>query len=180
MILVRQSFRCKGVPNYTCPLQGRHFDEAGYDIDHIQPLFLGGSNDPTNLQALCPSCHRVKTIAEQRSRSSETSNIRPDSPPAAAAAAAAAPLPLSVEPSKKEAEDICAKKMIHDFCKNTHLAMREGDVWNAVGDKVGFATFWKNFTSWFKKNQSNYQKDEMFARIARIEIIIRKNLKSLL
>jgi len=30
-------------------------------IDHMVPLFLGGSNDTHNLQALCPSCDRFKT-----------------------------------------------------------------------------------------------------------------------
>jgi 5-methylcytosine-specific restriction endonuclease McrA len=40
---------------------GKPFDESGYDIDHIQELRHGGTNDITNLQALCPPCHRVKT-----------------------------------------------------------------------------------------------------------------------
>lgn len=30
-------------------------------VDHIIPLFLGGSNEEFNLQALCPSCERFKT-----------------------------------------------------------------------------------------------------------------------
>ena len=34
---------------------------ASYEIDHIEPVYLGGSNDATNLQALCPECHRCKT-----------------------------------------------------------------------------------------------------------------------
>lgn len=57
----RQRFRCATVPNYACPLRNEPFDEAGYDIDHIVELRNGGSNDITNLQALCPTCHRVKT-----------------------------------------------------------------------------------------------------------------------
>lgn len=31
-----------------------------YEIDHIEPLSTGGSNDKTNLQALCPPCNRRK------------------------------------------------------------------------------------------------------------------------
>jgi 5-methylcytosine-specific restriction endonuclease McrA len=58
----RQRFRCATVSNYTCPLKSEPFDEAGYDIDHIVELRNGGSNDITNLQALCPACHRVKTV----------------------------------------------------------------------------------------------------------------------
>lgn len=35
------------------------------EFDHIIPVALGGSNDRTNCQMLCPECHRVKTSAEQ-------------------------------------------------------------------------------------------------------------------
>ncbi len=44
-ILVQQSFRCKGVPNYSCPLFMHTFDRAGYRI--------------ANNAALCPSCYSV-------------------------------------------------------------------------------------------------------------------------
>ena len=37
---------------------------ATYQIDHRQPLWRGGSNEPDNLQALCPNCHAAKTQAE--------------------------------------------------------------------------------------------------------------------
>ena len=33
----------------------------GMQVDHIVPLVLGGSNDATNLQALCPTCNRRKS-----------------------------------------------------------------------------------------------------------------------
>ena len=32
-----------------------------WDIDHILPMALGGTNEPHNLQILCRSCHRAKT-----------------------------------------------------------------------------------------------------------------------
>lgn len=67
-ILVRQQFACAKIASYGCPISGKLFDEAGYDIDHVLPLADGGSNDISNLQALCPSCHRVKTARENRDR----------------------------------------------------------------------------------------------------------------
>lgn len=32
-----------------------------YHVDHIMPLALGGSNWPSNLQCLCPTCNRSKS-----------------------------------------------------------------------------------------------------------------------
>jgi hypothetical protein len=57
-----QRYMCAAsVENYMCPLQGTPFDEAGYEVDHIVPLSEGGTNDASNLQALCLMCHRVKS-----------------------------------------------------------------------------------------------------------------------
>ena len=36
-------------------------------VDHIKPMRFGGARlDPSNLQALCGACHRLKTNAETR------------------------------------------------------------------------------------------------------------------
>ena len=35
-----------------------------YETDHIIPKRDGGSDDISNLQALCPNCHAEKTITE--------------------------------------------------------------------------------------------------------------------
>jgi len=48
----------------------RLLDEE-FQVDHIRPLFDGGTNDVVNLQALCPRCHGRKTRrewGEQRER----------------------------------------------------------------------------------------------------------------
>lgn len=36
-----------------------------YEVDHILALYKGGSNDVGNLVALCPNCHRKKTVNER-------------------------------------------------------------------------------------------------------------------
>ena len=37
---------------------------ATYEVDHIKALYLGGTNERDNLQALCPNCHRAKGVEE--------------------------------------------------------------------------------------------------------------------
>lgn len=39
--------------------------DATYEIDHIMPLYKGGTNDITNLQALCRNCHGTKTLEDK-------------------------------------------------------------------------------------------------------------------
>jgi len=68
----KQFYRCANKPditlynleNYNCPmwlLYNGSFDESGYDIDHIIEFSISQNNMEDNLQALCVSCHRVKT-----------------------------------------------------------------------------------------------------------------------
>lgn len=45
---------------WNCNLCNERFDDS-IIIDHIKPLYLGGSNHISNLQALCPSCDKFKT-----------------------------------------------------------------------------------------------------------------------
>lgn len=37
-----------------------------FDLDHIIPLNAGGSDEVSNLQALCAKCHREKTGSEMQ------------------------------------------------------------------------------------------------------------------
>ena len=56
---------CRG---YVCPMwkiNDGFFDESGKQVDHIVELCHGGTNDISNLQVLCPSCHSVKTRRAQ-------------------------------------------------------------------------------------------------------------------
>jgi len=69
-----QYYKCANKPNsnldklenYECPLWKSEknkgcFDKSGYAVDHIIEYSLTKNNDITNLQALCASCHAVKT-----------------------------------------------------------------------------------------------------------------------
>ena len=51
-IAAKQNWKCKKCKS---PLT------AGYRIDHIKEFASGGSDKPSNLQALCPNCHAEKT-----------------------------------------------------------------------------------------------------------------------
>ena len=70
----KQNYKCnnkpgrklKGLRKYSCPLwkdkkNPGSFDESGYEIDHIVEHCLSHDDSESNLQALCVSCHRVKT-----------------------------------------------------------------------------------------------------------------------
>lgn len=49
---------------WKCGSCKQTLDET-YEVDHRIALFNGGSNDPSNLVALCPHCHRKKTVDER-------------------------------------------------------------------------------------------------------------------
>lgn len=34
-------------------------------VDHIKPKAKGGTDDPTNLQAICDDCHNLKTAVDE-------------------------------------------------------------------------------------------------------------------
>lgn len=68
-IAKRQHWLCAG---QQCRDAQTNQELQEYDIDHIIPLHLGGSEEPDNLQALCPGCHRRKTDQE---RADHTTNV---------------------------------------------------------------------------------------------------------
>jgi hypothetical protein len=49
---------------WTCALC-THLLPAQFEVDHVTALYLGGTNERANLQALCPNCHRSKTVEEE-------------------------------------------------------------------------------------------------------------------
>ncbi len=74
LVAAKQKYKCANKPgsnlfrleDYKCPLWSRKedcglFDESGYEIDHIIEHSKSHDDSESNLQALCVSCHRVKT-----------------------------------------------------------------------------------------------------------------------
>ena len=55
-VAARQKWRCA-----TC----NHMLDETFEIDHVTPLFRGGTNSEINLQALCKRCHAMKSALEQ-------------------------------------------------------------------------------------------------------------------
>jgi len=49
---------------WKCGSCSNTLDET-YEVDHKLALFQGGSNEASNLIALCPHCHRKKTVEER-------------------------------------------------------------------------------------------------------------------
>ena len=58
-VAARQNWRCASCKSLL--------DET-YELDHVEPLFKGGSNEEFNLQALCKRCHAMKSAVEQSTR----------------------------------------------------------------------------------------------------------------
>jgi len=51
--------------NGRCALCGAHSSERRIEVDHIIPRSRGGTNDLSNLQALCDECDRGKSNTDQ-------------------------------------------------------------------------------------------------------------------
>ncbi|WP_294636615.1 HNH endonuclease signature motif containing protein [uncultured Aquabacterium sp.] len=49
-----------------CKEHGR--TTMGQEVDHIVPLWMGGTDNESNYQTLCIPCHKLKTAAEAARR----------------------------------------------------------------------------------------------------------------
>lgn len=72
LILQKQDYKCANsivkpsinLSDYECLLwkyRDGKFDLAGYEFDHIDEYCHSRNSDMSNIQALCPNCHAVKT-----------------------------------------------------------------------------------------------------------------------
>ena len=61
----------------TCTSCSQKIDAGkAWDIDHILPLALGGTNEPENLQILCKPCHQSKTSQSDIPRIAKTKRVK--------------------------------------------------------------------------------------------------------
>jgi len=61
----------------TCASCSQKIDAGkAWDIDHIIPLALGGTNEPKNLQILCKPCHQSKTSQSDIPRIAKTKRLK--------------------------------------------------------------------------------------------------------
>ena len=60
-IMERDSMLCQ-----PCKSAGRI--SGATQVDHIVSKAQGGTDDPDNLQAICDSCHKAKTLEERQKR----------------------------------------------------------------------------------------------------------------
>ena len=69
-----------------CPLCNEHLpaDETLIEIDHVDPIWAGGSDALENLQAVHGACHKKKTAGEQQQRHAEQMRLEAERRRAAA------------------------------------------------------------------------------------------------
>lgn len=90
MVACEQFYKCKNEPGskleeqlkYKCPLWAKSnlgvqgiFDKAGYEIEHT----VCGDDSDSNLQALCTSCHSVKTKYFMITKAEQPAEVHPSS-----------------------------------------------------------------------------------------------------
>jgi len=73
-VAANQNFRCAGDKNECARWALDHgvFGQEAFEIDHKIALSNGGSNHISNLSALCPACHTLKSRKERIKKIKET------------------------------------------------------------------------------------------------------------
>lgn len=61
IIMARDMHLCQ-----PCLAKGR--PTPATQVDHITPKARGGTDDPSNLRAICDECHTVKTVSDNGGR----------------------------------------------------------------------------------------------------------------
>jgi hypothetical protein len=62
----RQKGKCRNPKCYYKQIENFNWYNIPFENDHRKRVCDGGENDINNRQLLCPTCHKIKTINEQR------------------------------------------------------------------------------------------------------------------
>ncbi|NDD65826.1 MAG: HNH endonuclease, partial [Acidobacteria bacterium] len=81
-----------------------------FEVDHIKPLCQGGSNDLSNLQALCKQCHAHKTQLEERN-GTRTHTVESHLSPKLWRDLHKAPKPMEISWGKCEEQKVLKRKI---------------------------------------------------------------------
>jgi 5-methylcytosine-specific restriction endonuclease McrA len=65
----RDGLRCGLCGSTDAPSNERTWNNP-YEVDHIIPICLGGTDDLENLRILCSACHKAETVRLRRERQS--------------------------------------------------------------------------------------------------------------
>jgi 5-methylcytosine-specific restriction protein A len=50
--------------NHQCVIRGPRCTVTATEVDHVVAVYLGGTDDPGNLQSACHNCHAGRTAAQ--------------------------------------------------------------------------------------------------------------------
>ncbi|AKG94512.1 hypothetical protein Shpa_1 [Paracoccus phage Shpa] len=99
VILKRDGYLCQ-----ACKLEGR--TTPAREVDHITPKAKGGTDEHSNLQALCSPCHKIKTARDEGRRVRRVFGA--DGPPAPQASLPGCSVPGQVAGTHETATpDVC-------------------------------------------------------------------------
>tara|TARA_B100001094_G_scaffold204373_1_gene198293 strand:+ start:1954 stop:2577 length:624 start_codon:yes stop_codon:yes gene_type:complete len=66
MLSKRQKGKCRNPKCFYKQIENFEWHNIPFENDHRKRVCDGGQNDINNRQLLCPTCHKIKTINEQR------------------------------------------------------------------------------------------------------------------
>lgn len=72
----RQRMRVYLAQEGKCKACGVLLSTSAFELDHVQPLHLGGEVTDGNTQALCKACHAAKTASEATARAKAMHDAR--------------------------------------------------------------------------------------------------------
>ena len=112
-----------------CKYCGASKRKANFQIDHIHPVVMGGSNDYENLQLLCPSCNQRKGMQSDAEFRERYKSLLPKR----------GGIPQSVIPAEKfraVTKETTESERVKAFRKTKYLSPRDRIRGGAIGSAI--------------------------------------------